>query len=453
MQIEVIVLAAGQGTRMRSRMPKVLHPIGGQPMLRRVLDTVTSLEPLRIHVVVGHVSAELKRVLADVDVNWVDQTEQRGTGHAVLQALPDVETRSQVLVVYGDCPLVTVKTLEQCLVAGQHGLGLITAIVPDPTGLGRIVRTAAGEVEGIIEHADISHAQCEINEINSGILSASAGLLRQELPFITDCNAQGEIYLTDLIGRAVKQQISVNAVQATDYWEVLGVNDRVQLAQLERVFQRRQADDLLKRGVSLADPNRFDCRGSVDVGQDCEIDINVLFEGHVELGDNVRIGPNCILRNVQIASGTIVHENTVLADTKIGQDCRIGPFARIRPGSALANNVQIGNFVEIKQSHLNEGVKAGHLTYIGDAEIGAGSNIGAGSITCNFDGKSKHRTIVGDNVFIGSNTSLIAPLTIDSGAAVAAGSAINRDVKTDELAIERAEQRAVKGGGKRFRRG
>ena len=452
MQIEVIVLAAGQGTRMKSRIPKVLHSVGGKPMLTRVLETVNSLSPSETHVVIGDNASEFHSQYDEFDVNWVHQSEQLGTGHAVLQALPCLNEGSHALVVYGDCPLVKPSTLKRCTVEGQDGVGLVSAVVPDPFGLGRIIRNPSGEVEAIIEQTDISSDQCAIDEINSGILSASVGFLSEYLPRLTDNNAQGEIYLTDLVAEAVSKGVQVNAIQATDYREVLGVNDRIQLAQVERIFQQRQAEDLMKQGVSIADPSRIDCRGSVKAGMDCSMDINVILEGDIELGDNVQIGSNCILRNVQIDSGTIIKENTVIEDAKIGRECSVGPFARIRPGTTLDDNVGIGNFVEIKNSELASGVKAAHLAYLGDTEIGTDTNIGAGAITCNYDGKDKHRTIIGDNVFIGSNSSLIAPITIESGSAVAAGSSITRNVDTDALVIERADQRVVKGGGTRFRR-
>ena len=452
MQLEVIVLAAGQGTRMKSRTPKVLHTVGGKPMLTRVLEAVSALSPTRTHVVVGENGNDVQSIFESFDVNWVLQEEQLGTGHAVLQALPSLEIEAQALMVYGDCPLVQPSTLKRCVAEGQDGVGLITAVVPDPVGLGRIIRDASGRVEAIVEQADISLEQCGIDEINSGILSTSAKLLSTYLPQLSDNNAQGEIYLTDLIAAAVTDDVSVKAVRVNDFQEILGVNDRVQLAQVERIYQQWQAEALMKKGVTIADPMRFDCRGSVTTGLDCAMDINVLLEGEIVLGDNVRIGSNCILRNVRIASNTIVKENTVIEDATIGRDCSIGPFARIRPGTTLDDNVGIGNFVEIKNSQLASGVKAAHLAYLGDAEIGADTNIGAGAITCNYDGKNKHRTIIGDNVFIGSNSSLIAPLTIESGAAVAAGSSITRNVSTDALVIERADQRNVKGGGTRFRR-
>ena len=452
MHLEVIVLAAGQGTRMKSRIPKVLHTVAGQPMLTRVFETVRALKPERTHVVISENGDRFQSIFSELDVNWVHQSEQLGTGHAVLQALPDLDSEAQALVVYGDCPLVKPSTLKRCAVEGQDGVGLISAVVPEPYGLGRIIRNPSGNVEAIIEQTDISPEQCEIKEINSGILSAPVGFLREHLPRLTDNNEQGEIYLTDLVAEAVSNGVQVNAIQAIDYQEVLGVNDRLQLAQVERVFQQRQAENLMKQGVSIADPSRFDCRGTVKTGIDCTMDINVILEGDIELGDNVRIGSNCILRNVQIASDTIIKENTVIEEAKIGRACSIGPFARIRPGTTLDDKVGIGNFVEVKNSQLASGVKAAHLAYLGDAEIGTDTNIGAGAITCNYDGKNKHRTTIGDSVFIGSNTSLIAPITIESGSAVAAGSSITRNVNADELVIERADQRIVKGGGTRFRR-
>ena len=414
MSLEVIVLAAGQGTRMKSRIPKVLHTVGGKPMLTRVLETVNSLTPSQTHVVIGENASDFHSHFDDFDVNWVHQSEQLGTGHAVLQVLPHLNEGAHALVVYGDCPLVKPSTLKRCAVEGQDGVGLISAVVPEPYGLGRIIRNPSGNVEAIIEQTDISPEQCEIKEINSGILSAPVGFLREHLPRLTDNNAQGEIYLTDLVAEAASNGVQVNAIQAIDYQEVLGVNDRLQLAQVERIFQQRQAENLMKQGVSIADPSRFDCRGTVKTGIDCTMDINVILEGDIELGDNVRIGSNCILRNVQIASDTIIKENTVIEEAKIGRACSIGPFARIRPGTTLDDKVGIGNFVEVKNSQLASGVKAAHLAYLGDAEIGTDTNIGAGAITCNYDGKNKHRTTIGDNVFIGSNTSLIAPITIES---------------------------------------
>ena len=452
MKLEAIVLAAGHGTRMKSRVPKVLHQVGGQPMLRRVLDTVTSLAPSRIHVVVGRDWAAYETDFQDADLNWVLQAQQLGTGHAVLHALPSLVDDPKVLVIYGDCPLVTAEILYRCVNAGRGGVGLITAVVPDPKGLGRIIRSGKNEVEAIIEHRDISPAQCSINEINSGILCASAAFLRRYLPRLSDDNAQGEFYLTDLIEVATANDIKVNAVQAIDYREVLGVNDRAQLAQVERVFQRRQAEQLMRQGVTIMDPARFDCRGKVATGLDCLIDINVVLEGEIELGDNVQIGANCVLRNVQIASDTVIKENSIIEDATVGQHCSIGPFARIRPGSTLSDDVSIGNFVEIKNSYLADGVKAGHLAYLGDADVGSSTNIGAGAITCNFDGKNKHRTVIGNDVFIGTNSSLIAPVTVESGAFIAAGSAISRKVDADDFAIERSEQRNVSGGAARFRK-
>ena len=452
MSLEVVVLAAGQGTRMKSHTPKVLHEIGGKPMLERVLDSVKSLEPSRIHVVVSSDDDEVQQRFRDYEINWVTQSHQLGTGHAVLQALPALENSSQVLVVYGDCPLLQPPTLKRCIAAGQSGIGLITADVPDPTGFGRIIRDQTGDVNAIVEQTDLSAEQCQISEINSGILSTSAEIFKQYLPQLTDDNAQGEIYLTDLIATAGIDGVAAHGVKVSDHREVLGVNDRVQLAQVERIYQLRQAERMMKQGVTFLDPSRFDCRGTVNAGRDCVLDVNVILEGAVELGDEVRVGGNCILRDVQIATGTEIKANSVIENATIGQSCVIGPFARIRPGSVLEDNVNVGNFVEIKNSRLADGVKAGHLAYLGDAEVGTESNIGAGAITCNFDGKNKHRTVIGDNVFIGSNSSLIAPLTIASGAAVAAGSSISRNVNEDELVIERASPRNVRGGGTRFRR-
>lgn len=452
MNLEIIVLAAGHGTRMKSRIPKVLHEIGGKPMLTRVLDTVASIDSSKVHVVVGGESSEVKSRLGDVDVNWVTQTEQRGTGHAVLQALPYMASDAHGLVIYGDCPLASAETLNHCATQARDGIGLVTANMPDPTGFGRIVRDADGALQAIVEQADLTPTQCSISEVNSGIVCAPVAMFRQYLPLLSDENAQGELYLTDLISMAVLDGVPVQAVRCLDHREVLGVNDRVQLAEVERHFQKNQAVELMKRGVHIVDPMRFDCRGSVSAGTDCSIDINAILAGDIELGDNVTIGANCILRDVQIASHTEIRDHTVIEDSTIGQACTIGPFARIRPGSQLADDIRIGNFVEVKNSQLANGVRASHLAYLGDATVGTETNVGAGSITCNFDGKNKHRTIIGDNVFIGSNSSLIAPLTIEAGAAIAAGSSISRKVNADELVIERGELRQLPGGGSRFRK-
>lgn len=450
MNIEVVVLAAGHGTRMNSKTPKVLHEIGGKPMLMHVLDATFALNPKQVHVVVGADGAPIETAIEDARVNWVVQEEQRGTGHAVKQSLPHLSKRSQVLVTYGDCPLISTETLSKCVHGSETGVRLISANVPDPTGFGRIVRDQSDQVQAIVEQSDLSENQNDIREINSGVLATSSELLRRFLPNLSDKNAQNEFYLTDVIAMAIHKGISVHAIQTEDYTEVLGVNDQVQLAAAERIYQKQQAETLMRSGVTLSDPARFDQRGSIHAGQDCRIDINVVLEGHVELGDNVSLGPNCVLRNVSIGANSEIKANSVIEDTTIGQACAVGPFARIRPGSQLGDDVSIGNFVEIKNSQIQTGVRAGHLTYLGDAEIGADTNVGAGTITCNFDGKNKNRTIIGDDVFIGSNSSLVAPLTIGSGAFIAAGSTINREVNPDAFAIERSEQRNVENSASRI---
>ena len=453
MGLEVIVLAAGRGTRMKSNTPKVMHPIGGEPMLSRLLETVTDLSPHAIHVVIAPDIRNWVETLDAPKVGWVEQLEQLGTGHAAAQVLPKLQSESQVLIVNGDGPLIEAQTLKACVeVAGGETISLVTADMPDPKGMGRIVRDADGTLLEIVEDKDLGIDQKEICEVNSGILSTSATVLHRFLPKLTSQNSQKEYYLTDLIGMARCGGVTVHGVKVADYREILGVNDRKQLAEAERVFQRRQADKLMLGGLSLADPSRIDIRGELSHGLDCEVDINVLIEGTVELGDNVVIGPNCCLRNSRIASNTHIKDSTVIESADIGAGCSIGPFARIRPGTELAAEVHIGNFVELKKSHLESGAKVGHLAYIGDAEIGSETNVGAGVITCNFDGERKHRTVVGDRVFVGTNSSLVAPLTVADGAYVAAGSTITKDVPEGDFAIARQRQKNVTDGASRFRK-
>ena len=451
MALEVIVLAAGIGSRMRSNKPKVLHQVGGKPMLLHVLEVAQQLKPLKIHVVAHPTMLEQGvNELAD-QVNWVAQEKQLGSGHAAVQALPYLQPDSSVLIINGDGPLVTHNTLNRCVLGQEEAaVSIISAKVADPTGYGRIFRGPDNEVLSIVEDADLSAEQRDINEVNSGIVCTSAALLRELLPKIKPQNQQKEIYLTDLVALAQcsGQQVSVNLAEHPD--DILGVNNHRQLAQVERIFQRRQAEDLLDRGVSLADPNRIDIRGSVQAGQDCQIDVNVVLEGDVELADGVKIGPNSVLRNVRIGRNTEIRSHTVVEDAAIGQECAIGPFARIRPGSEIADDVRIGNFVELKNAQLDDGVRAGHLAYLGDVKVGRDTNIGAGAITCNFDGQSKHQTSIGDRVFIGTNASLVAPLIVGDDAFVAAGSTITRDVEPEAFAIARARQRDIAGGATRL---
>jgi bifunctional UDP-N-acetylglucosamine pyrophosphorylase/glucosamine-1-phosphate N-acetyltransferase len=443
--LEVVVLAAGQGSRMRSALPKVLHQLGGRSLLDHVLTTVAGLEPTRVHVVIGH-GAELVRKRTQLPVIWVEQDQQLGTGHAVSQALPGVDDSSTVLVVYGDVPLVSVDTLNAaCREAAEGNLALITAQFSDPAQLGRIVRGPSGSVQAIVEYADASEAQRGITEINSGILALNAAAMKQLLREVQPKNAQGEYYLTDLIELAVQNNIAVSAIAALDPDEVTGINDRVQLAQLERIYQRNQAERLMQAGVTLADPARLDIRGEVTAGPDCYLDINVVLEGQVQLGCGVTIGPGCVIKDSELADGVNVAAHTVIEGAHVGEDCQLGPFARIRPGTVLAEQVKIGNFVETKKVQIGRGSKASHLSYLGDASLGEDCNIGAGTVTCNYDGINKHRTEIGDRVFVGTNSTLVAPLTIDSEAFVAAGSTVTTRVGQSELAVGRGKQRNIKG--------
>jgi bifunctional UDP-N-acetylglucosamine pyrophosphorylase / glucosamine-1-phosphate N-acetyltransferase len=451
--LEVIVLAAGQGKRMRSRLPKVLHPLAGRPLLCHVLDAAAALAPQRMHVVVGHGAAQVRaamraamRAASDAPVNWVDQTRQRGTGHAVAQALPAVDPGSLLLVLYGDVPLVSAATLQRCVEAAAEGfLSIVTAHFDDPAELGRIVRDAEDSITGIVEYRDADADQRGIREINSGILAAPAERLRAWLAAVTPANAQGEYYLTDVVGRAVADGVAVRGIVAADAEEVTGVNDRAQLAALERVYQRRQAEALMAAGVTIADPARLDVRGRVSAGQDCFLDVNVVLEGHVRLGNDVRIGPGSVIRDAELGDGVVVHAHTVVDGAEVGALCQVGPFARLRPGTRLGEGARIGNFVETKMAVLGPGSKANHLAYLGDATLGEDCNVGAGTITCNYDGVDKHPTVIGDRVFVGSNSTLVAPLTIESDAFVAAGSTVTSPVAAGDLAVGRSRQRNIHG--------
>ncbi len=445
-QLTVVVLAAGQGTRMKSDLPKVLHTIGGRPMLARVVDSAKSLNPQAIHVVYGHGGERVREQLSALSVNWILQSRQLGTGHAVDQAMAQIADSQNVLVLYGDVPLITAATLSRLVAAAQDGgLGLLTAKLPDPTGYGRIVRNAAGKVCSIVEQKDASPEQLAINEINTGMLAVNAGLLRGWLGSIGNDNAQGEYYLTDIVALAADSGVDINAISTPDLAEVEGVNNRLQLAELERVFQRRQANHLMLQGVTLRDPARFDLRGSLEVGRDVEIDIGVLIEGEVKIGDRCYIGPNSVLKDVVLGSDVRIEANSILESSTVGDRCLLGPFARLRPECRLAEGVKVGNFVEVKKSTVDKGSKINHLTYVGDTRMGANVNVGAGTITCNYDGASKHLTIIGDNVFIGSDTQLVAPVTIGDGATIGAGSTITRDAPAGELTLSRSEQRTRRG--------
>ena len=443
MSLDIIILAAGQGTRMRSALPKVLHPVAGQSMLGHVIATARQLSPNRIHVVIGHGAEQVRHRLAAEDLNFVEQAEQLGTGHAVAQALPAL-TAERVLILYGDVPLIEAATLERLLgQVGPRQIALLTVALDEPTGYGRIIRDEQGLVQAIVEHKDASAEQKLITEGNTGILAVPGERLGGWLGRLSNSNAQGEYYLTDVIAMAVADGLRVATEHPLDAMEVQGANDRIQLAELERHYQQRAARRLMGQGVTLRDPARFDLRGEVTVGRDVLIDVNVVLEGTVMIEDGVQIGPNCVIANSTLRRGAVVKANSHLEGAELGEGADCGPFARLRPGAVLAARAHVGNFVEVKNSHLGEGAKAGHLAYLGDAEIGARTNIGAGTITCNYDGANKFRTVLGEDVFIGSNSSLVAPLNIGDGATTGAGSVITADVPAKALALGRARQALV----------
>jgi bifunctional UDP-N-acetylglucosamine pyrophosphorylase/glucosamine-1-phosphate N-acetyltransferase len=445
MSLEIVILAAGQGTRMRSALPKVLHPVAGNSMLGHVIHSARQLDPQRIHVVIGHGADAVRERLAADDLNFVLQDKQLGTGHAVAQAVPFISADT-VLILYGDVPLIEVDTLQRLLQkVGPEQLGLLTVELDDPTGYGRIVRDATGQVTAIVEQKDANEAQRTITEGNTGILAVPAQRLGDWMSRLSNNNAQGEYYLTDVIAMAVGDGLVVATEQPHDAMEVQGANDRKQLAELERHYQLRAARRLMAQGVTLRDPSRFDIRGEVSVGRDVIIDINVILEGRVVIEDDVVIGPNCVIKDSTLGKGVVIKANSHIDGAIMGEGSDAGPFARLRPGSVLGARAHVGNFVELKNAHLGEGAKAGHLTYLGDAEIGARTNIGAGTITCNYDGANKYQTTIGDDVFIGSNNSLVAPVSIGDGSNTAAGSTINQNVDKSQLAVARARQRNIDG--------
>lgn len=442
MSLEIVVLAAGRGTRMRSAKPKVLHTLAGEPLLAHVLATARALKPEALHVVVGHGGEQVRDALKADDIHWVEQPEQLGTGHAVLQALPGVADDSDVLVLYGDVPLLAVETL-QTLVA--NGPALLTAELANPTGYGRILRDAAGHLLAVVEQKDATAAQLDITEVNTGVLAMSAADLKAFLPQVGKANNQGEYYLPDVLPLALAAGRHIGSVTAANELDILGVNDRAQLAVVERELQRRRAGELMLAGVGLADPARIDIRGRLRCGSDVFIDVNAVFEGQVDIGDGVSIGPNCVLRDCIIGAGSSVHAMSHLEQVRVGARCSIGPFARLRPGTVLADEARIGNFVETKKALVGAGSKVNHLSYIGDSSLGEGVNIGAGTITCNYDGVNKHQTHIGDSAFVGSNATLVAPLEIAEGGFVAAGSTVTRDIGAEELAVARGRQRNITG--------
>jgi bifunctional UDP-N-acetylglucosamine pyrophosphorylase/glucosamine-1-phosphate N-acetyltransferase len=443
MPLDVIVLAAGQGKRMHSALPKVLHALAGRPLLAHVLDAARALKPRKIVVVHGHGGDEVQAAFPDPAIEWVAQTEQLGTGHAVRQAMPQVAADAEVLILYGDVPLVRAETLKRLLEASQRGVAVLTAEVANPTGYGRIVRASAGRVSRIVEQKDANPAEAAIREINAGFFALRASHLSAWLAKITNQNAQQEYYLTDIVSLAGADDIPVFAVKVEDRWEVAGVNSKQDLAGLERVVQHREAARLLEGGVTLADPARIDVRGPLECGRDVSIDVNCVFEGKVTLGDHVRIGPNCVLRNVSIAEGSEVRAFSHLDEAEVGARCILGPYARLRPGASLADEVHIGNFVEVKASRVGKGSKANHLTYIGDSEVGANVNIGAGTITCNYDGANKNRTVIEDDCFIGSDATLVAPVRVAKGSYIGAGSTITKNTPAGQLTLARAKQVSI----------
>lgn len=444
--IEVIILAAGKGTRMNSQLPKVMHPLAGKPFIEHVVTTAENLMPDQIHLVLGHGAEVVQDYFIGRNLNTVLQTEQLGTGHAVAQALPSLHQDSTILILYGDVPLIQRDTLEKLLEqVNETSMGLLTVYLDNPTGYGRIIRNDEGEVRAIVEEKDATDDQKLIDEVNSGLMAVKTKHLNKWLPQLSDNNAQGEYYLTDIIALAAKDNVSVTAIAASHEYEVQGVNNREQQADLERQVQLLIAQNLLASGVSLLDPNRFDCRGDISTGSDCVIDINCVFEGEVVLGDAVKIGPNCCIKNSKISSGTVINAYTVVEDAVIETNCTLGPFARIRPGTVLSDGVKIGNFVETKKAVIGKGSKVNHLSYIGDAEVGENVNIGAGTITCNYDGANKFKTTIKNGVFVGSNTALVAPVTIGTDATIGAGSTITQDVEDKGLAIARQKQKTFSG--------
>jgi bifunctional UDP-N-acetylglucosamine pyrophosphorylase/glucosamine-1-phosphate N-acetyltransferase len=446
MKLAVVILAAGQGKRMKSDLPKVLQPLAGAPLLGHVVSRARTLNPSSMHVVYGHGGDAVRTALAKEDLQWALQAEQLGTGHAVMQAMPNITDDELVLVLYGDVPLIRADTLRQLIDAAEaKAMSLLTVLLDNPTGYGRIVRNARGAIQKIVEQKDASKAQLRIREGNSGIMAVPAKLLRKWLGKLENSNAQGEYYLTDVIAMAVKDKVKVTPFIAPTVAEVLGVNDKIQLAELEAMYRAERARELMLAGATLADPTRIDVRGEVTLGRDVFLDANVLLEGKVTLGDRVRIGPNTALRDVSIGADTVIHPNSVLEQSELGAGCIIGPFARVRPGSKLGAGVHIGNFVELKKTQIADGSKANHLTYLGDAVIGKGVNVGAGTITCNYDGVNKFTTLIEDGAFIGSGNMLVAPVRIGKDATTGAGSTITKDAPDGQLTLSRGKQMTLEG--------
>ncbi|WP_148864707.1 bifunctional UDP-N-acetylglucosamine diphosphorylase/glucosamine-1-phosphate N-acetyltransferase GlmU [Marinobacter fonticola] len=442
--LHVVILAAGQGSRMKSSLPKVLHKVAGKPMLHHVIDTARALGASGIHGVIGHGADQVRAETPAEDIQWALQSEQLGTGHAVAQALPNLPDEARVLILYGDVPLTRPETLQHLAdQVSEAAIALLTVELDNPDGYGRIVRDTGGNVQSIVEQKDANSEQLRIREVNTGILGVSARQLKEWLPKLSNSNAQGEYYLTDVIAMAVKENVGVKVAHPLTGFEVQGVNNRVQLAELERWYQAEEARRLMTEGATLADPARIDVRGRLTVGQDATIDVNVVFEGEVTVESNVAIGPHCFIRNAVLREGAQIEAHSVIDGADVGPGAQVGPFARLRPGTELAKGAKVGNFVETKKAIVGEGSKINHLSYVGDALLGRNVNVGAGTITCNYDGVNKHQTRLGDDVFVGSNTALVAPVTVAEGATIGAGSTITRDVEADELAVARGRQRNI----------
>ncbi|MEJ0036255.1 MAG: bifunctional UDP-N-acetylglucosamine diphosphorylase/glucosamine-1-phosphate N-acetyltransferase GlmU [Gammaproteobacteria bacterium] len=441
MQLNVVILAAGQGKRMKSSLPKVLQPLAGKPLLRHVIDVAQAMQASAVSVVYGHRGEVVRDALKSEKVTWVEQAQQLGTGHAVQQALPTLKDDALVLILYGDVPLIRRSTLEDLVkLAGPKAMSLLTMVVDNPAGYGRIVRNAKGQVLKIVEQKDASKSQLKIRECNTGVMAAPAKLLKKWIARLKNDNVQGEYLLTDIVAMAVKDKVKVNPLVAPTVAEVLGINDKVQLAEVEALRRAEVAKELMLAGVTLVDPARLDVRGTLKHGADVFIDVNAIFEGNVTLGDRVRIGPNCVIRDAKIGDDTEIFANCVVDGAEIGTKCVVGPFARLRPTSTLANEVHIGNFVEVKNSTIGVGSKANHLTYVGDADVGSGVNLGAGTIIANYDGANKHRTVIEDGAHTGSNSVLVAPITVGAGATIGAGSTVTRAAPAGKLTLARARQ-------------
>jgi bifunctional UDP-N-acetylglucosamine pyrophosphorylase/glucosamine-1-phosphate N-acetyltransferase len=446
MSLHVVILAAGQGSRMKSDLPKVVHRLAGKPMLQHVIDTASQLEAEKIHIVIGHGAEIVKQTVHDDNINWCLQAEQLGTGHAVAQAIDEIPKDAKVLILYGDVPLTSGSTLKELVGSVKtNQLSLLTVELENPTGYGRIIRNSDAEITAIVEEKDASEEQRYVTEVNTGILAMSADALHRYIPLLKNSNAQGEYYLTDIIEIAVSNDDRVESHQPRFEQEVQGVNNRLQLCELECWHQSRISEQLMLGGVTLYDPNRIDVRGHLQFGRDVIIDLNCIFEGDVLLGDNVQIGPNCIIKNSSIGAGTSIHANSIIEDSVIGEQANVGPYARLRPGSVLKNSAKIGNFVETKKTVVGEGSKINHLSYVGDAILGRNVNVGAGTITCNYDGVNKFKTELSDGVFVGSNTALVAPIVIGKNATIGAGSTVTKAVEDEQLVVARAKQRNIDG--------